>query len=677
MNGEFSVFGYFQSGMVLQQNKTTAIWGTASAGSSVKILFRGREYNTTAAEENKWRISVDAGEACTGQTLEVSCGSQKITLENINVGEVWLCSGQSNMQLTMDRLRYSYPKEFLLPRNENLRLFTVPVVPKTEPDCSFTGGRWQTACAEELASFSGISYFFAKKLAARLDVPVGIINASQGGSQIWSWLCAEDLADDSAAVERMALCRQPGFVQNLVDTANKSAMDWRAECFEKQTGSDSPDLDWQPVTFPGFFGLVQEKGEPCGGVIWCRKTFELTQTQVDQLEKGTVRLWLSRITDSDIVQVNGTEVGRTEYQYPPRRYVVPEGVLHAGTNTILVRILQDGPSGFAEISESKPMALFSCPIDSDWREIFAGLFNSGSEPVSTDPFELHGGLCIDLRGQWLCAAGLKHRLCPPGYFAYLEPASLYNGMLNPIKGVSVRGFVWYQGEADADIGTDYTKMLTRLMAAYRRDFADDSAPFVVAGLPNWRFRENPAEPVSVSTWADLRQIQKTVAVEDRNGAYANLVELGEWNDLHPENKATAAERLADEAMRIAFGKTVPRCPRFKKAEVSGSKIIVTFETFGGKLRANPASDAGKAMSAGKLTGFSALVRSAEGEKKAVALCAELSGPDTVELSLPSGTDAESLLAVRFMYADSPCAPSILGENSLPAEPFVVEEISGN
>ncbi|MCQ2612361.1 MAG: sialate O-acetylesterase [Treponemataceae bacterium] len=674
MNGEFSVFGYFQSGMVLQQNKTAAIWGTAPAGSSVKVFFRGFEYSGAATEENQWRIMINAGEACTNQVLEVSCNSRKITFENVNVGEVWLCSGQSNMQLTMDRLRYSYPKEFLLPKNENIRLFTVPVVPKTEPDSGFTGGRWQTACAEELASFSGISYFFEKKLTSQLGVPVGIINASQGGSQIWSWLCADDLADDSSAVERMALCRQSGFVQNLVDTANKSAMDWRAECFEKQACSDSSDLDWQPVTFPGFCELVQKDGKVCGGVVWCKKTVELTQAQVDQLEEGTVRLWLSRITDSDIVQVNGIEVGRTEYQYPPRRYVVPKGVLRAGTNTILVRILQDGPSGFAEVSESKPMALFSSPIDRDWREIFAGLFNNGSVPASDDAFELNGGLCIDLRGQWLCAAGLKTRLCPPGYFAYLEPASLYNGMLNPMKGVGVRGFVWYQGEADADIGTDYTKMLTRLMAAYRRDFADSSAPFVVAGLPNWRFRENPLEPALVSTWADLRQVQKTVSVRDKNGAFANLTELGEWNDLHPENKKTAAERLADEALRIAFGKTVPRCPRLKKAKVSGDKILVTFETFGGALKANPALKNDGAC-ADKLSGFSALAVTSDGGRKAVALCAELTGSDTVELSLPSGIDAASLLSVRYMYADSPCAPSILGENNLPAEPFVVSEFS--
>lgn len=594
-----SLHKLYQSGMVLQRNCDNCILGKAGAGEGVKVSFRGAEYSAKANENGDWELLFNPGNAGGPDVLVVTTDSgEKITLTDIYTGELWLCSGQSNMQLQMNRLRFSFPEEFKLKENPRVRVFTVPVRGSFVQQDDLDGGKWLSACPENLWDMSGSSYFFAKKLHALTGVPVGVVNASQGGSPISAWMSEECFPADSEYRKILEKCKDSSFVEKIkaetaeklqrwyedVDSRDKgTAENWAALSVSPRTAEIDDDAkvpacdktsdssEWKPFNIPGRLGK-------CGdaGVFWFNKDIELTEEEVAILNREKAWLWLGRITDADVAFVNGQKVGGVPYMYPPRRYEVPAGLLHAGKNTISVRVTLCGGSGPLLFEEEKPYMLFSANVLTEsWRKtLFSSVCGSMTERKAACA---EGFVCIDLSGEWMYRVGCTAERRPGEVFLEWAPTALYNGMLAPLFKTAFRGAVWYQGESNAGNPDEYKWLLTSMVELWRSKFTNSPAlkdgnklAFVVAELPLCGIR--PAAPDYEADverchkwletaddyvfsgredcWSSFRRMQAEMARKIPNVELASFYGAGEWNDLHPEDKKTAGFKMAEAAYKL-------------------------------------------------------------------------------------------------------------------------------
>ena len=586
---KLSLHRLYQSGMVLQRNCDNCILGKAGAAEGVKVAFRGAEYSTKANQNGDWELLFNPGNAGGPDVLVVSTDSgEKITLTDVYTGELWLCSGQSNMQLQMNRLRFSFPEEFKLKENPCVRVFTVPVRCSFVQQDNLDGGEWLSVRPENLWDMSGSSYFFAKKLHALTGVPVGVVNASQGGSPISAWMSEECFPPDSDYRKILEKCKDSAFVEkNKAETAEKlrrwyedvdardkgTAENWATVSVSASDmcGETSACSEWKPFTIPGRLG----KGGDAG-VFWFNKDIELTEEEVVILNREKAWLWLGRITDADVAFVNGQKVGGIPYMYPPRRYEISAGVLHTGKNTLSVRVTLCGGNGPLLFEEEKPYMLFSANVLTEsWRK---ALFSA----VCTSPAErktacAEGYVCIDLSGKWMYRVGCTAERRPGEVFYEWAPTALYNGMLAPLFKTAFRGAVWYQGESNAEKPDEYKWLLTSMVELWRSKFTNSPAlkdgnrlPFVVAELPLCGIR--PAAPDYEADaercrkwletaddyvfsgredcWSAFRSMQAEMARKIPDAEFASFYGAGEWNDLHPEDKKTAGFKMAEAAYKL-------------------------------------------------------------------------------------------------------------------------------
>lgn len=615
---KLSLHRLYQSGMVLQRNCDNCILGKAGAMESVKVSFRGAEYSAKADKNGDWELLFNPGNAGGPDVLVVSTDSgEKITLADVYTGELWLCSGQSNMQLQMNRLRFSFPAEFKLKENPCVRVFTVPVRCSFVQQDNLDGGEWLSSRPENLWDMSGSSYFFAKKLHALTGVPVGVVNASQGGSPISAWMSEECFPPDSDYRKILEKCKDSAFVEkSKAETAEKlrrwyedvdardkgTAENWAAvsvsadspasarctaDVTETATNSgcatSEPSVrsdrcdesfassEWKPFTIPGKLG---KSGD--AGVFWFNKDIVLTEEEAAILNREKTWLWLGRITDADVAFVNGQKVGGIPYMYPPRRYEVPAGLLHAGKNTLSVRVTLCGGSGPLLFEEEKPYMLFSANVLTEsWRKaLFPAVCTSPAERKAACA---KGYVCIDLSGEWMYRVGCTAERRPSEVFYEWGPTALYNGMLAPLFKTAFRGAVWYQGESNAGNPDEYKWLLTSMVELWRSKFTNSPAlkdgnrlPFVVAELPLCGIR--PAAPDYEADaercrkwletaddyvfsgredcWSAFRRMQAEMARKIPDTELASFYGAGEWNDLHPEDKKTAGFKMAEAAYKL-------------------------------------------------------------------------------------------------------------------------------
>ncbi len=596
---KLSLHRLYQSGMVLQRNCDNCILGKADLAEGVTVAFRGVEYSAKADENGDWELLFNPGNAGGPDVLVVTTESgEKITLTDVYTGELWLCSGQSNMQLQMNRLRFSFPEEFKQKENPCVRVFTVPVRGSFVQQDNLDGGAWLSACPENLWDMSGSSYFFAKKLHALTGVPVGVVNASQGGSPISAWMNEECFPADSEYRKILEKCKDSAFVEKTkAETAEKiqkwyedvdardkgTAENWSSlSASPRSTGTDddekfpvndkTPDSsEWKPFTVPGRLGK-------CGdaGVFWFNKDIDLTEEEVAILNREKAWLWLGRITDADVAFVNGQKVGGVPYMYPPRRYEVPVGILHAGKNTISVRVTLCGGSGPLLFEEEKPYMLFSANVLTEsWRKaLYSAVCNSEAERKAACA---EGYVCIDLSGEWMSRVGCTAERRPGEVFFEWAPTALYNGMLAPLFKTAFRGAVWYQGESNAGNPDEYKWLLTSMVELWRSKFTNSPAlkdgnrlAFVVVELPLCGIRaaapdyEADAERCrkwletaddyvfsgKEDCWSSFRHMQVEMARKIPDAELASFYGAGEWNDLHPEDKKTAGFKMAEAAYKL-------------------------------------------------------------------------------------------------------------------------------
>jgi sialate O-acetylesterase len=578
--------------------------------------------------------------------LKISAGMaadterEEITIEDVYIGDVWICSGQSNMELPMQRLKDNFPEEWEAPVNSLIRQFKVPQEWEfSGPREDLRGGAWTAASPETLNEFSGTAWFFARTLYEKRPfekhpfekrpVPVGLINAAWGGTPAEAWMSRGALA---AFPEKIALGRQfadAAFCDAVTDKNAALIKAWNDELTAADSGLtqtwQQPETDlsaWEEITLPGDFAEAGLKGF-CG-VLWLCREFEASEA----FARGEAQLWLGTIVDADTVYLNGTEVGTTGYRYPPRKYPVPAGLLHAGKNRIVIRVVCC--SGAGGITHDKDFRLFS--------------------PNG----------CIELGGIWKYRVGINAGPRPEEFFLQRQPTGLFNAMIAPILDYPCKGILWYQGESNDGNPSEYAALLRALINDWRdkRQEAlpqehlpkeDHDLPFLLVQLPIFGA---PAENNESDSWAIIRQAQHSALSLPATGIAAAL-DLGEWNDLHPLNKKDVGRRLALAAEQLVFKqKNTAPGPLLRGVEKRGGKLLVSFD------------NCGSGLTAAEKPHVSVI---ANGKK--FRLPAEIEGPDCLSVDISAVKNPETLL---YAWANNPRDRQLYNADGLPALPFRID-----
>lgn len=614
VNAEVKLPRLIANGMVLQRNMPISIWGWADASEKVTVEFLGKTYHTRADKKGYWQMEIPATKAGGPYTMNVN----NIKLTDILIGDVWLSSGQSNMELPVRRVMDLYADEISKVNNTNIRLFRS----STRKDygtaqADYPDGSWLPATQENIGEFSAVSWFFASNLFQQHEVPIGIISTAIGGSPAESWL-----SKDKVAVYLHNWKAKQARIDSIqaMKRGNKPSYDWAVEVNKNDPGVgrwSKADVDvsgWPSISLPGYWS---DKGvELTNGSIWFYKEFEVA----DSLADKEAILRLGRIIDSDSAFVNGTFVGTISYQYPPRIYEIPNGVLKPGKNKLMVRVFsQGGRGGFVE----------------------------------EKPYEVRiGSEVIDITGDWKYRIGAV--LHPPYKTRGLSfmPGGLYNGLINPVLDYNLKGVIWYQGESNAGRGFEYRQLFKDLIQDWRMQFAQPELPFLFVQLANLGIPNK--QPVK-SGWAELRDAQRR-ALELPNTGMVVAYDLGEWNDIHPLNKKEVARRLALAAERVAYGDTaiVNSGPLYESMKTEGNSIILTFSSVGSGLYANSLLQGFQiAGEDGQFVWANAVVLS----KNTVKVWSE-------NISNPT--------AVRYAWDDNPANANLKNKEGLPASPFTTE-----
>lgn len=611
--------------MVLQRDLPLKIWGWADTGEKVSVNWAGKKYLTTTGSNGTWLITLPAMKAGGPFTMDIT-GNNRISLTDIWVGDVWFCSGQSNMVLPMERVKEKYPDEIPSANYPQIRNFFVPTasdVRRVHDDLPLS--KWVVTSPATAGSMGAATYFFAKQLYQNYHIPIGIINSSVGGTPAEAWVSTDGFRGFEPYAARLAQFKDTAFFarsprpQNSLPTAKRIP--------QADKGTEGPvswfDTSFHPKNWHTFWmpGYWDDQGtKNLHGVLWFRKEIEVPASMTGHPAK----LFLGRIVDADEAYVNGVKVGNITYQYPPRRYDIPADLLKPGKNIIVVRVTNtSGKGGFV------PDKNYS--------------LTDGKEK-------------IELRGEWTYQVG---QVQMPGGFgnggfsgrinAQNEPSGLYNTMVAPAINYAIKGFLWYQGETNSGRAANYSRIMTALINDWRSKWNLGELPFIYAQLPN--FMEVVYYPAE-SQWAELREQQlQTLAVP--NTAMTVNIELGEWNDIHPLRKKEAGERMALAARKLAYGENlVYSGPVYQSAAIKGNKIMVTFSHTGSGL----ISHDGEALSQFAIAGA---------DKRFVWANARIEG-NTVVVWSDEITDP---LYVRYAWADNPEGANLYNKEGLPASPF--------
>ncbi|WP_107821828.1 sialate O-acetylesterase [Mangrovibacterium marinum] len=628
LKAEVKLARIFSSNMVLQQGIENPVWGWADKNEKITVLFAGKVLKTKAGGDGRWHVKLPSMDYGGPYTLLVE-GKNAIRLENILIGEVWVCSGQSNMEWIVQNVQNA-DKEVAEANYPQIRMFTVPKKVATTPQRDLAGGEWELCTPENVPHFSAVGYFFARNLFHDLNVPVGMIHTSWGGTVAETWMSPEMIA------------REPEFAEQLnqLKTFDMDAfVAERTKQIETVLGGTVPkedaglvngkavyaavDLDdsaWHSIQTPKVW---EEEGYPnIDGIGWYRKTVELTAEQAGLPAKVA----LAKIDDRDKTYINGRLVGETNMYNEDRLYAIPAGVLKAGKNVIAVRVEDTGGGG--------------------------GIYGGDDQC-----YLLTGEEKINLAGLWKFSItevnDVAVTLGPNDL-----PCLLYNGMLKPIIPYGIAGAIWYQGEANADRAYQYRKLFKDLISDWRAQWGLGDFPFCWVQLAN--FMAADQQP-SESAWAELREAQ-TMALELPNTGQALAIDIGEAGDIHPRNKQDVGKRLELNALKIAYGKDVVNSgPMFDSMEVKGDQVYIHFKETGSGLLVND-----------KYGYVNAFAIAGEDQQFHWAK-AELVDDTTVVVS---SADVEKPVAVRFGWGNNPDDLNLYNKEGLPAVPFRTDSWKG-
>lgn len=634
----------FQSGMVFQRGKQIPVWGKAEAGELVTIRFNKKQYATTADMDGNWRIDLPKMKA--GGPYTMTVGEQVLT--NILIGDVWLLSGQSNIDVTVERVYPQYPQDIDTYENADIRLFRVPNQADAHggrDDITPTAINWKPVNKENAWLFSAVGYFLGRQMHEKTGVPQGIIVNSWGGTPIEAWISADSLQEDyPMLVKRAEFFQNDDYVKAQGQANMLAEQQWQKILSDQDPGvrenwttTDYDDSSWQEVNQYDN-SWAKKNGRGLIGTIWLRQ-----HVQIDKAHAGKpARLLLGTLFDQDITFLNGQEIGHTYYQYPPRRYDIPEGLLREGDNVITVRFINK--YGLAHFIPEKPYMLCF-----------------GDDRCSQNPMPKD---VIPIGEAWKCQIGTEMPSCPSGDISLQNiPTTLYNAVLHPLAPYAISGVVWYQGESNTGNPTPYADYLKKLMGCWRDRWNDQRMPFVIVQLANYDGRQQTGFPSPIvaqttpvnSGWAQLREAQRIVAEAGPRAELAVINDLGETVDIHPLRKKEVAERISLAFDRLVFNNKVSLSPKVVSSSVADGQITLTLD---------------QPVQTGEVHEFE--VAAADGDRVFQNVEGTADG-NTITLTLPEDFHPLSVAyLVRYAWKDNPLGANVRSLSGLPMSSFELE-----
>lgn len=536
VKAEVKLPALISDGMVLQREQTVKIWGTADAEERIEVKFSGKTfpvsvtggkmkdtYTATADTEGRWSLTLPAMKAGGPYTMMIN----EITIRNILVGDVWLCSGQSNMELPVSRVMDMFSEEIKSYDNERIRQIIIPKVydfhaPKGDtPPTS-----WKALTQDNVMEFSALAYFFAKSIYEKTNIPVGIINASWGGTPVEAWISEEGLKPFPLYINDKRQYEDDDYLIRIKELESEKFQRWNEALYRGDAGlhGDLPwygehydDSAWQEVDM--FSADWGNNGlNPIGGSHWFRQNVMLTDIEPE----SEAILRLGCIVDADSVYVNGTFVGNTTYQYPPRIYKIPTGVLKEGRNNITVRLISGG--GQPAFVKEKPYKI---------------IYRAKDEAQMQEH---------NLKTVWKYHLGAPMPSAPEMMFFCYKPTCLYNAMIAPLRNYAMSGVLWYQGESNVSRRNEYASLLSAMIEDWRRTFSYDKCPFFIVELADFLSKDDIE---GRQAWAEMRREQAKVTQTVPNTFLVRNGDLGEWNDIHPLDKKTLGNRAAEAVLKTA------------------------------------------------------------------------------------------------------------------------------
>lgn len=619
----------FSDHMVLQQKAEVPIWGWAAAGEKITVQLAKQEVNTTADDSGQWSVKLQPVNAGGPHELVVSSKNQTLRYEDVLFGEVWLCSGQSNMEYTLKMLDKT--EAIANADNDQLRLFTVEKRVAFRPEEDLESGQWASTKPETIADFSAVAYFFGKKLQEELDVPIGLIQSAWGGTVVETWMSSasakkvpyytehvNQLKDfDVEKMKAQTTARYDKLLAEFGDEKKDGLQNGKA----LWAASNYDDSRWGDMKLPG---LWENQGfSELNGVVWYRKEINIP---AEVAAKG-LTLHLGPIDDDDMTWINGQLVGSMVQKYNvPRIYEVPAKVLKAGKNVITVRVNDTGGGGGFH-GQAEQMKIQS----GDFEHSLAGMWKYRLSP--------------DLVSFEAAGAGPND-----------HPTVLFNGMINPLIPYALQGAIWYQGESNAGRAYEYRELFPMMINDWRKYWSED-LDFYWVQLANFM---DPASDPGPSNWAELREAQDMTLSLPKTGM-AVIIDIGEADDIHPKNKEDVGLRLALQALHKNYGQDIVYSgPVFEGMKIDGKTAILSFDHTGSGLMAKDKY--------GYLKGFAIAGK----DRKFHWARARIVG-DKVEVFSP---EVNQPVAVRYAWADNPEDANLYNKEGLPAAPFRTDEWPG-
>ncbi len=608
----------FQDHAVLQRDQPIPVWGQAEAGANIQLRMADRTVRVRADRNGAWRAQLPALAAGGPYELEVKAAGQVQRVQDLLVGDVWLCSGQSNMELPVNRSLDAL-SEIGGAGNDRMRLLTIPKISSPVPKPGFEAPlSWKPVTPQSVADFSAACYYFARELQQHQDVPMGLINASWGGSRIEAWMSEDALRQaggHEAALDVLSLyARDPA-----TGTARWGAL-WQH--WWQGLAGQAGDAPWKPDA-PGPWTAATPSQQWLApaladvvGVAWYRATVELDAGQAAQ----PASLELGPVDEIDLAWVNGVVAGSGYGADSGRHYPLPSGTLHAGRNTVVVNVVNTyrlGGIGGPAARQALALADGTRVPLADWH------YRTVPKEIGNPP-----------TAPWMSASGMS---------------TLFNGMVAPLAGYGLRGALWYQGESNTGEASRYAGLLDHYRSDLRAHFGKD-LPLLVVQLAN--FGPAPTRP-GASEWAQLREAQRATVAQDAHSALAVAIDIGERGDIHPANKQELGRRLARAARHMVYGEAMPASgPVPLTARHEGDAVSVRF----GQVEAGLVAYGGLGPVGFELCGATQ------------ASCRYASARIEGDRVLLRAEQAAQATRVRYGWADSPVV-TLYDGNGLPAGPF--------
>ena len=624
---EFRVANIFTDNMVLQRNQEFTIWGWAPPNAPITVELQNQTATVSADRLGRWETKfkpIDLGDPF---SITISSTQQSIVLKNVLAGDVWICSGQSNMEWEVRQA--GNPQQEIAEGNwpliRHVRVDHVTSPSKLD-DVSNSG--WKVCSPETVANFSAVGYYFARELQRELNVPIGLLHTSWGGTIIETWISPESLEshpDFAGAIAKIqAVAQNPQKQEARAKQLDQWNRDFRKALEDKSTEWKAPELDdsdWISIKAPGSW---ESQGyQQLDGIAWYRRKIVLP----DSWESKPASISLGKIDDIDISFINGFKIGSTSDWTKLRKYEIPANLLKAGENSIAIRVT-DQAGGGGIIGDPNDMRI-----------------------------EIAGQPSISLAGNWKFKKSeltrkLGERPEQP-FRGPNHPTLLSNAMVNPFLQVKAKGVIWYQGESNAGRAFQYRSLMPLLIQDWRKRFGQDFS-FYWVQLANFTMpRENPGD----SQWAELREAQ-TMALSVPKTGQAVIIDIGEARDIHPKNKQDVGKRLALNALAKDYGKSVNFSgPMFKSVQFSGNEATIQFDHAEGLHSQN-----------WPLKHF----QIAGNDQKFVWADARIEGNQVIV----SSASIKNPAAVRYAWADNPEGCNLYNAAGLPACPFRTDSWKG-